>query len=304
MARLAVNGVTLNVTRLPQRGRGRDYLPILFVHGLAASSAFWYMAGAPVMARLGRCLLYDLRGHGKSELPESGFGVTAMAGDLLGLMEAEGIARAHVVAHSFGGMIALLAALRQPERVASLTLADVRVRPIQERLDLTAGKLPPRLAKRLAELGIETGQVSGQSDGIDYLKTVARIQLAAGDEADELLRAIYRHPQLFRSRRNAEKWVALTERASFVEEIKHGESFAPRDLATLKQPILVMVGQKSATVPSAQALSRLCPNAILHEVPDVGHFFPMSHPRLFLRPAIRFLRAVNAGRTSFPRRVS
>ena len=302
MPRVEVNGVVLNVTSLPRRGRS-DGLPIVFVHGLAASQAFWYMAGAPLLARLGPCTLYDLRGHGKSGIPDQGFGVTSMAGDLLGLMDALDIGQAHIVAHSFGGMIGLLAALRQPERIKSLVLADVRVRPLQQTLEFPARKIPPRMAERLERLGIGVQAVERQDDGVDYLKTVARIQLEAGEEADELLREIYHHPQLFRTRKNAEKWVALTERASFVEDLKHGESFTPDDLARLTQPILAMYGSNSTTGPSARALVRLCPNAILHEVPDVGHFFPMSNPRLFLRPTARFLRAVNAGRTSFPKSV-
>ncbi len=299
MPRIEVNGLTLNVTQLPQRGQGG--LPIVFVHGLAASSAFWYMAGAPLLARLGPCTLYDLRGHGKSALPDSGFGVTTMADDLLGLMTALQIEKAHLVAHSFGGMIALLATLKDPERVKSLVMADVRVRPLQQKLELPARTIPERLAGRLEKIGIEVTDVSKQDDGIDYLKTVARIQLAAGSDADDLLREIYHHPQLFRTRKNAEKWIALTERASFIEDLQKGESFAPRDLAQLTQPMLVIYGGNSTTKPSARALARLCPNAILHEVPDVGHFFPISNPRLFLRPAARFLRAVNAGRTKFPK---
>lgn len=302
MPRIEVNGIVLNVTHLPQE-RGQGGTPLIFVHGLAASSAFWYMAGAPLLTRLGDCLLYDLRGHGKSAVPDEGFGVTTMAGDLLALMDQLDIPRAHLVAHSFGGMISLLAALKAPERVASLVLADVRVRPLQQKLELPARKIPPRLAERLEGIGVEMQSISDQDDGIDYLKTVAKIQLAAGDEANELLREIYHHPQLFRNRKNAEKWIALTERASFVEDLKHGESFTAGDLKALTQPMLVMYGTKSTTGPSAQAITRLCPNSILHAVPDVGHFFPMSQPRLFLKPAARFLRAVNAGRTQFPKTV-
>lgn len=301
MPRIEVNGVTLNVMSFPQR-RGEGGTPIIFVHGLAASSAFWHMAGARVLTRFGDCLLYDLRAHGKSQVPESGFGVTTMAADLLGLMDTLEIGRAHLVAHSFGGMIALLTALQAPERVASMILADVRVRPLQQKLEIPARTIPPRLAERLSAIGIEVQTITNQDDGVDYLKTVARIQLEAGDEANELLREVYSHPKLFHSRRNAERWIALTERASFVEDLKHGQSFAPRDLARLTQPILAMYGGKSTTGPSAKAVARLCPNAILHEVPEVGHFFPVSKPRLFLRPAKLFLKAVNAGRTNFPRK--
>lgn len=292
MARVAVNGVELNVTLLPQR-RGQGGVPIIFVHGLAASQAFWYMAGAPVLSRLGPCALYDLRGHGKSSMPESGFGVNSMAADLLGIMDALEVPAAHVVAHSFGGMVALLAALRQPERILSLVLADVRVRPLQQSLEFPARSIPPKLAERLERLGISVQAVERQDDGIDYLNTVAKVQLEAGEEADELLRELYRHPQLFRTRKNAARWLELAERASFVEELKNGESFTADDLRQLRQPMLVLYGALSTTAASANALGRLCERATVVRLPEVGHFFPVSSPRLFLKPTARFLHAVN-----------
>lgn len=299
MAMIEVDGVCLNATLIPQRRtRPAGQAPMVFLHGLAASQAFWYAAGVQVLAGLGPCLLYDLRGHGKSQTPETGFGLDRMSADVLALMDAQGIARANLVAHSFGGMIALYTALKAPERVQSLVLADVRVRPLQRKLDIAvpAKALPPALVRRLAALGIDATRISDADDGVDYLKTVAEIQLAAGEEAGDLLSAIYRHPGLFRSPRTARKWIQLAERASFVEALREGESFEAEDLARLDLPMLILVGARSSTLPSARALKRICPQARLREIPEVGHFFPMSRPRLFLRPTVRFLHAVNSGR--------
>ena len=108
-----------------------------------------------------------------------------------------------------------------------------------------------------------------------------------------MLSALYRHPRLFRSRRAAEKWIRLTEEASLVTDVKNERCFTRADLQTISAPLLLLVGQRSSTLPSARRLAALCPHAILREVPNVGHFFPISHPRLFVRPALRFLRAVN-----------
>jgi pimeloyl-ACP methyl ester carboxylesterase len=297
MPMIDINGTRLRVEVLPYRraaARG-DATPIVCVHGLAASAAFWYAAGAQVMAGLGPCTLYDLRGHGKSDMPEAGYSVTQMADDLLAIMGRQGIAKAHLVAHSFGGMIALLAALRAPDRVASLVLADVRVRPLQQKLDLPTKALPPAARRKLAELGMDVEKISQMDDGVDYLRTVARVQLAAGAQADALLSTIYQHPGLFRSRRNAQKWVTLAERASFVAETTDTPGFTREDLRALSVPMLILVGEKSTTLPSAKALAELCPWAILNEIPNAGHFFPMSKPRQFLGPTLKFLRAVNNG---------
>lgn len=295
MAMVEINGTRLRIETLAHRRAlaQPDATPIVCVHGLAASAAFWYAAGAPLMTGLGPCTLYDLRGHGKSEMPESGYGVMQMAHDLLAVMDSQGIEKAHLVAHSFGGMIAILAALSAPERVASLVLADVRVRPLQQKLALTPKALPPAVHRRLTALGIDVDIISKVDDGIDYLRTVARIQLASGDESNELLSAIYNHPSLFRSKRNAQKWVTLAERASFIQETTHGETFTRQDLRKLSVPILMLVGVNSTATLSAHALKRLCPWSILREIRNAGHFFPMSMPRQFLRPTLKFLRAVN-----------
>jgi pimeloyl-ACP methyl ester carboxylesterase len=298
MGRINVNGVMLNVMEIaPRPGRRKKpgETPIVMIHGLAASSAFWYAAGAPYLAAVGPVLLYDLRGHGKSETPESGYGVVTMTADLGALLDAMGIGRAHLVAHSFGGMIAVLYALRNPDRVASLIIADSRMRRIQSSLAIPLAKITPAIARRLSLLGIEADALSRTDDGIGYLNSVARIQIAAEAEADEIMRALYSHPQLFRSRRNAERWIRLTETVSLVSDLANEETFGPQELRQIGQPMLVLVGAKSSTLPSARALAQLCPRAILREIPGVGHFFPISSPALFLKPALRFLRAVEAG---------
>jgi pimeloyl-ACP methyl ester carboxylesterase len=306
MSRTLANGVSFNVTELPRRtGAGGRALPgpgtpVVMIHGLAASQAFWFASGASFLTLIGPCLMYDLRGHGRSETPETGYGVGSMADDLAALLAARGWDRVHLIAHSFGGMIALAHALRHPESVASLTLVDVRVRPIQKKISIPVRQLPPVVERQLAEMGVDLGAIPEHDDGVGYLRTVARIEVEAGDMAADLLAQIYRHPRLFRSRKNAERWIDLTERVSLIADLDQ-ETFTAADLRQLKMPMLILVGGLSTTLPSAREMARICPHAVLREVPDVGHFFPMSQPRLFLRPTLRFLRAVEMGRMDIGR---
>lgn len=293
MGFVSVNGVKLNVLEVPQRSRRRKPgVPIVLVHGLGASSAFWYAAGAPALSLLGPCMMYDLRGHGKSEQPPTGYSVSNMVDDLKALMDDRGIERADLVAHSFGGMITLLFALRYPERVRSLVLVDVRVRPLQSSVDVKISSIPPKIARRLEKLGIDVEALSHADDGMEYLKFVARIQIEAGAEAGELLNALYRHSLVFRSPKAAAKWIDLTERASLIEDIKNGTSFDKSDLRQLSQPMFILAGGRSATLTSAEKMAKVCPQAVLKVIPDVGHFFPVSKPKLFLRPTLRFLHSV------------
>ena len=70
-------------------------------------------------------VLYDLRGHGRTERPLDGYRIEDGVDDLVGVLDAVGIdGPVHLVANSFGGTIALAAALRRPDRVAGMVLIE------------------------------------------------------------------------------------------------------------------------------------------------------------------------------------
>ncbi len=90
--------------------------PVLaFSNSLGTTSAMW----DPLVEALGsrwRVLRYDTRGHGRSAVVEPPFGVDALADDLADLLDGLGIASAHVVGLSLGGLTAQSFALRHPGR--------------------------------------------------------------------------------------------------------------------------------------------------------------------------------------------
>lgn len=96
--------------------------PVVLLHGLGGDHAVWagLVAG---LAADHRVLAPDLRGHGRSPAPEgSKFSFAELAADLSALLDAEGIASAHVVGLSAGGFLALQYALDSPARCRSLVL--------------------------------------------------------------------------------------------------------------------------------------------------------------------------------------
>ena len=89
MPAIPVNGIKLNYIHL---GQGTD---VVLAHGLASSLAFWY-PGIVLPLRLGhRVTAYDLRGHGYSSMPYSGYTHMNMAGDLAGLVDRLGLRKFH-----------------------------------------------------------------------------------------------------------------------------------------------------------------------------------------------------------------
>lgn len=95
--------------------------PLLVINGTSQSLGFWTEL-AEAWAGRHRVITYDLRGMGGSERGSGTFTVASLAADALGLMDALGIERAHVLGYSLGSAIAQELVLAAPERVGSLVL--------------------------------------------------------------------------------------------------------------------------------------------------------------------------------------
>jgi pimeloyl-ACP methyl ester carboxylesterase len=95
--------------------------PLLVINGTSQSLGFW-AEPAMVWAARHRVITYDLRGMGGSERGSGDITVASLAADALGLLEALGIDRAHVLGYSLGSAVAQECALAAPDRIASLVL--------------------------------------------------------------------------------------------------------------------------------------------------------------------------------------
>jgi pimeloyl-ACP methyl ester carboxylesterase len=97
--------------------------PVLLLHGWPQHWWCWRR----VIERLRghyRLLAPDLRGFGWSQAPGRGYSAAGFAGDAVGLLDALGLTRAHVVGHDWGGFAAILLGLRHPGRVDRLLLSN------------------------------------------------------------------------------------------------------------------------------------------------------------------------------------
>lgn len=119
------NGLNFHVNRF-RSGPAGDRPIVVCIHGLAVvdNAAPTFVLGFHLAADA-EVITYDLRGHGRSDVVPSGYGIADHAADLVALLDALDITvPVHLVAFSYGGAIAMLAAMRHPERWASLTLLD------------------------------------------------------------------------------------------------------------------------------------------------------------------------------------
>jgi len=95
--------------------------PIIMLHGLA-DSWFSFSRVLPALAATYHIYALDLRGHGDSDRPAHGYGMTDFAADVLAFMDAMELPSAILVGHSMGSFIAQQVALAAPQRVARLVL--------------------------------------------------------------------------------------------------------------------------------------------------------------------------------------
>jgi pimeloyl-ACP methyl ester carboxylesterase len=96
--------------------------PILFVHGATATGEFEWADLAAALGSGYRCILPDLRGHGRSEFASSAYTGEAVCADLRHLIDHLELGRPHIVGFSYGSEIALMLELWAPGTARSLVL--------------------------------------------------------------------------------------------------------------------------------------------------------------------------------------
>jgi 3-oxoadipate enol-lactonase len=95
--------------------------PLLLIMGLGYSHLMWHRT-RPLVSTHYRTILFDNRGVGKSGVPSGAYSIAQMASDAAAVLDAAGVAKAHVFGVSMGGMIAQEFAINYPERVNRLVL--------------------------------------------------------------------------------------------------------------------------------------------------------------------------------------
>jgi len=219
------NGVALHSQQL---GAG----PLVtMLHGLVIGNmATWYFTAAHALSQNHRVLLYDLRGHGKSERVETGYDLGTMVRDLEGLLDVSGCGdgdhgdhgdhgeKVSLVGHSYGGLVALRYAMAHPERVARLALVDV---------PLTTSSIV---------LGLEPE---------------SRPDADSDDENEDLFSGLpeFLQQSLTRGSRRARNLLSTLElllrRATLIADLKAEPDLTADDLARITCPVLCLYGDES-----------------------------------------------------------
>ncbi|MGB9593235.1 MAG: alpha/beta fold hydrolase, partial [Anaerolineae bacterium] len=108
--------------------------PLVLIHGLGSEADTWRHVIPPLVKQF-RVIAVDLPGFGRSDKPRRAYTVPFFCDALVELLDALGIARAGLVGHSLGAVIAHFAALQRPDRVERLVLVDGGLFAPSQKLD-------------------------------------------------------------------------------------------------------------------------------------------------------------------------
>ena len=241
---------------------------IVLLHGLGSCEQDWLLQ-MPVFSERFHVVTPDLCGHGQSAKPRGRVSVAHLAGDVIGLLDALNVTRAHVVGLSLGGCVAQQMALDEPCRVRSLTLVNTFAR-----FDPGGPGNAIPLALRMAVLGM----------------------LGLPAQARFVAARLFPKPEQAQFRAMAAERIAANDPATYRRLLQAIRAFdVTGRLGEIACPTLVIAGDRDTTVPlrAKRLLAERIPGARFELIADSGHATPIDQPDVFNRLMLGFVESMS-----------
>jgi pimeloyl-ACP methyl ester carboxylesterase len=246
MSEVVANGIRFHVQQLapPQAVTG-DVPTVVFIHGLVMDnlSSFYYTLANSCAAHGANVMLYDLRGHGRSARPATGYSLIDSVADLTELLAVLGIGGpVHLVGNSYGGAVALAFAVAHPEQVASLVMIEAH---------FAVQGWGEEMARTLWEVAL----------GME-LEDARAFVAAAGRKMSRM----------------ADKAEALINHTSLIEDLLTGVPLPRAEVEAISCPVLAVYGDESDVIDRARDLGSMVPDFTLNVLTGCGHSILMETP--------------------------
>lgn len=246
-----------------------DAPPLILSSGLGGSAGYW-APNLPTLAEHYRVLVYDHRGTGRSDraLPDV-VTVEHFADDILALMDALGIAQAHVVGHAAGGLAGLALALKALDRLDKLVVVNGWAKADPHFLRCFEARL-----HLLRDSGVEAFL---RAQPI-FLYPADWISVHTAELDAELPHELATFPGV----ENMERRIAALAAFDVVGKLRH-----------LNDRVLVLANLEDMLVPSVagRGLSRELGGAHFHATANGGHACNVTEPDTFNRVVLDFFRS-------------
>jgi len=241
-------------------------LPVLLVPGLGGDGRFWNGVVALLKDRY-RLITVDHRGAGRSDRPEGEYRISEIVEDIIGILDQEGIERAHLVGHSTGGAIVQSLALDAPMRSLSCTISGSWARP-DTRMRMLFAVRSKLLRQGLAADYQTLTHVLGYTS--DWIAAHRKSLETAVDSA-------------------AERLAPLSVAEARIRMLLEFDRYA--ELGQIKAPVLVIAAEDDLMIPLHHGveIAEAIKGARLERVQG-GHFYPATQPDMFARLLDAFLK--------------
>jgi pimeloyl-ACP methyl ester carboxylesterase len=247
---------------------------VVFAHGLLWSGRMWDAQVAALSGRY-RCIRFDFRGQGQSEVTASGYDMDTLAEDAAALLENLECTSCHFVGLSMGGFIGMRLAARRPQLLRSLVLMETAA-DAEPAANVPRYRLLGMVARLLGRTGFRlvAGKVMRIMFGRKFLEDPARVAE----------RALWRERLMANDRVGATRALrGVIERRAILPE-----------LSRISLPTLVLVGdQDLATVPArAMQIRDAIAGSRLVVIPGAGHSASVEEPDFVNARLMEFLEEV------------
>jgi pimeloyl-ACP methyl ester carboxylesterase len=258
-----------------------DGKAIVFIHEFGGNYWSWE-AQMNFFARRHRCLTYAARGYPPSDVPEDVelYSQARATDDIIDVMDAAGIDRAHLVGLSMGGFAALHVGMRYPNRALSVTAAGAGY-GAEKQYEEYFRNVSAEVAKKFTELGAE-------KFGPMYAEGASRVQFQNKDP---------RGWQLFADRLKKHSALGAANTMRGVQMRRPSLYDLKDELSKMAVPVMVMIGDEDDhCLQPGMYLKRTIPRCGLTVFPKSGHTLNLEEPALFNGLLAEFIAQVEAGR--------
>lgn len=239
---------------------------VVLLHGIGSGSGSW-VHQIDRLSRNFRVIAWDAPGYGDSDpLPDGAATADIYAASLAAVLEAASVTRAVIVGHSLGALIAARFAIRYPDRICGLVLAD----PAVGHARLSEGERRARREARLKPF---------VSLGPERFARERASNLLAPDAAQEKVALV---------RWNMER-LTLKGLGDAASLLAAGDLFD--DVAAISGPAIVMCGAEDRVTPPAgcrEVAAGFPETRPYHEIPGAGHASYIDAPDAFASLVHRF----------------
>jgi len=255
--------------------------PIVFVHEFAGDWRSWE-SQMRYFSRRHRCITYSARGFTPSDVPKevSAYSQRQAALDILAVLDAANIDRAHIVGLSMGGFATLHFGLIAPERALSLTVAGAGY-GAEKQSEEHFRSLSREVARQFETIG-------SKAFAQTYALGASRVQFQNKDPRGwlEFVTQLGEHDSVGCA--NTMRGVQA-ERPSIYD--------LEAELKKLMVPTLIMVGDEDDhCLQPGIFMKKMIPASGLIVVPKTGHTLNLEEPDRFNRDVADFIATVEAGR--------